>query len=138
MVTVFQARWPVMVDLFATSLNYRLPVYFSPFVDPMVVGTDAFLQRWDGLQAYAFPLFVLIQQVLSKFRTCKGTLLTLISPYWTQRDWFPDLLSLCVAPLIVLPSRTDLLRQPHLHYLHQNLQMLHIHAWRLSSDLDVT
>ena len=30
-------------------------VYLSPFRDPMAAGTDAFLQRWDGLQAYAFP-----------------------------------------------------------------------------------
>ena len=27
-------RWPVTVDLFATSLTHRLPVYFSPVVDP--------------------------------------------------------------------------------------------------------
>ena len=38
-----QARWPVTVSLFATSLNYRLPVYFSPFDDSMSAGTDAFL-----------------------------------------------------------------------------------------------
>ena len=93
-VTELQARWPVMVDLFATSQNYRLPVYFSPFADPMAAGTDTFFQSWDGLQAYVFPPFVLIQHVLNKLRTCKGILLTLIAPYWTQRDWFPDLLSL--------------------------------------------
>ena len=85
-VTELQARLPVMVDLFATSLNYCLPVYFSPFADPMAAGTDAFLQSWDGLQAYAFPPFVFIQQVPNKLCTCKGTLLTLIAPYWTQRE----------------------------------------------------
>ena len=37
-----QAMWPVKVDLFVTSLNYRLPVYFSPLNDPMAAGTDAF------------------------------------------------------------------------------------------------
>ena len=50
------ARWSATVDLFATALNYRLPVYFSPLSDPMAAGTDAFLQDWDGLQAYLFHL----------------------------------------------------------------------------------
>ena len=27
-------KWPATVDLFATALNYRLPVYFSPLNDP--------------------------------------------------------------------------------------------------------
>ena len=47
--------WPVQIDLFATSENRRCSIYFSPFHDPMSAGTDAFLQSWDGLQAYAFP-----------------------------------------------------------------------------------
>ena len=35
--------WPATIDLFATSLNYRFPVFFSPFRDPLAAGTDAFL-----------------------------------------------------------------------------------------------
>ena len=46
--------WPVQLDLFATSTNHQCSVFFSPFRDPLAAGTDAFLQRWDGLQAYAF------------------------------------------------------------------------------------
>ena len=42
-------KWPATVDLFTTSLTYRLPVYFSPLNDPMAAGMDAFLQSWDGL-----------------------------------------------------------------------------------------
>ena len=37
-------RWPANIDLFATSQNYRIPVYFSPINDPTAAGTDAFLQ----------------------------------------------------------------------------------------------
>ena len=37
-----------MVDLFATSLNHRLPMYFSPMVDPQSAVTDAMLQWWAG------------------------------------------------------------------------------------------
>ena len=44
---------PVACDLFATALNHRLPVYFSPMDDPQSAGVDAMMQLWDGLQAYA-------------------------------------------------------------------------------------
>ena len=45
--SVFQ-RWPVAIDLFATSLNHRCIPYFSPFHDPNSIGTDSLLQQWDG------------------------------------------------------------------------------------------
>ena len=59
-------RWPAMIDLFATSLTARLPVYFSPASDPRAAGTDALLQPWDDLQAYAFPPIAIIRRVLLK------------------------------------------------------------------------
>ena len=37
-------RWPVTIDLFASSLSHRCSVYFAPVSDPMAVGTDAMLQ----------------------------------------------------------------------------------------------
>ena len=89
-----RCRWPVTVDLFATSLNYRLPVYFPPLNDPMVVGTDAFLQSWDDIQAYAFSPFSLLRQVLCRLQSRRGTLLPLITPLWPQREWYPDVLRL--------------------------------------------
>ena len=46
-------RWPATIDLFATIFNHRLPVYFSPMFDPQSAGTDAMMQSWVGLQAYA-------------------------------------------------------------------------------------
>ena len=73
--------WPVMVDLFAIFLNYRLPVYFSPLNDPMAVGTDVFFQSWDSLQTYAFPPFSLIRQVINKLQSCRGMMLMLVAPY---------------------------------------------------------
>ena len=60
--------WPATIDLFATSLNHRLPVYFSPMEDPQSAGTDVMMQPWDGLQAYAFPSFSLLQRVIAKVR----------------------------------------------------------------------
>ena len=54
--------WPATIDLFATSLNHHLPVYFSPMEDPQSAGTDAMMPPWDGLQAYAFPPFGLLHR----------------------------------------------------------------------------
>ena len=123
--------WPVQLDLFATFANHQCSVFFSPFRDPLAAGTDAFLQRWDGLQAYAFPSWSVIPQVLAKLRVSPGTELTLIAPYWPQRAWFPDLLHLSLAPPVALPLHRDLLRLPQSHNLYQGLHRLRLHAWRL-------
>ena len=124
--------WPVTIDLFASSLSHRCSVYFAPVSDSMAAGTDAILQSWDSLQAYAFPPFAMIGQVLAKVRASRSLELTLIAPFWPQRPWFPELL---ILPPLPLSSRWDLLRQPHVRRFHQNLSMLRLHAWRLSGDL---
>ena len=85
-------RWPVMIDLFASSLNHRCGVYFAPVSDPLAAGTDAMLQSWDNLQVYAFPPFAMLPQALRKLRCSKGAIITLIAPLWPQREWFLDLL----------------------------------------------
>ena len=50
---------------FATSATHRGSIYFSPFRDQWSAGTDAFLQIWDSLRAYAFPPVAVIR-VLSR------------------------------------------------------------------------
>ena len=92
-------RWPATIDLFATSLNHRLAVYFSP----MSAGTDAMLQSWDGLQAYDFPPFSILPRVLATVRVSRGLELTLVVPFWPQHHWFPDLLELLLEIPLFLP-----------------------------------
>ena len=74
-------RWPAMIDLFATNLNFRLPIYYSPVRDPMSAGTDAMLQTWDQSQSYAFPPFGMIVLVLNKLRQSHQAEMTLIAPF---------------------------------------------------------
>ena len=126
-------RWPVVKDLFASSLNHRCVAYFATTSDPMAVGVDAMLQCWDFLQVYAFPPFAMVRPVLNKLRVSKGVEMTLIAPLWSQKEWFPDLLEHLLEPPFPLPQRWDLLRQPHVRRFHQNLSKLRLHAWRLSS-----
>ena len=130
-------RWPVSIDLFATSQNHRSSIYFSPYHDHNALGTDALLQSWDGWQVYAFPPWSLIPAVLKKLRSSSGVLLTIIAPYWPQRLWFPDLLDLVVDGPVALPQSRDFLHQPHFHRFHLGVSRLSLHAWRLSSDSPV-
>ena len=136
--TVFlslRSLWPVQIVLFATSANHRCSIYFSPFRDPRSAGTDAFLQSWDGLQAYAFPPVAVIPRVLAKLRASKGAELTLVTPHRAQRPWFSALVQLSLAPPVFLPSRPDLLPLPRSRHIYPDLRRLRLHAWRHSSDL---
>ena len=83
-------KWPAVIDLFATSLTARLPVYFSSASDSRAAGMDALLQPWDNLQAYAFPPIAIIRRALVKLRSSRNCELTLIAPFWPQREWLSD------------------------------------------------
>ena len=123
-----------LIDMFATSLTKRLETYFSPHLDREAVGVDAFLQSWDNLDGYAFPPFAVVRQVINKVKKSRNCQITLIAPWWPQREWFPDLVELLVDHPRELPKRKDLLLQATNRALHGNLHALHLVAWRLSSD----
>ena len=69
-------QWPAIIDLFATSLTARLPVFFAPAWEPRAAGVVAFLQPWDNLQAYAFPPIAIIKRVILKLRASHNCDLT--------------------------------------------------------------
>ena len=123
------------VDLFATRLNNRLPVFVSPMADPLAVEVDAMSISWKGMYAYAFPPFVMLGRVIEKILTDHPCELILIAPKWPNQSWYARLLELLVDFPLVLPLRKDLLTsadpatQPS-----QSLQAVRLHAWRLSSD----
>ena len=96
-------RWPVIIDLFVTSLDFRIPAFFSLVADHLSLVMDEMLQQWDGLRVYAFPPFTLIQLVLHKLHCLLGVTLMLIPCFWQQKEWFPDLLELAVELLVFLP-----------------------------------
>ena len=123
-----------LVDLFATHLNNKLPLYVSPLPDPAAWKEDALLIPWDDLETYAFPPFALIRRIVSKLRDSVRSRMILVAPFWPQREWFPDLLDLLAAVPRELPLWPSLLRQPGTGQFHGNIAMLKLHAWRLSSD----
>ena len=52
------------VDLFATYLNHKVPLYVSP--DQHAWDIDALNINWSGLTAYAFPPTALLHRVIQK------------------------------------------------------------------------
>ena len=121
------------IDLFATRLNHRLPLYVSPIPDQKALSIDALSMNWNRIHTYAFPPFHLIPALINKIQVsqCK---IVLIAPFWPSRSWFPELLSLLVSPPITLPVIPNLLEQLQGRFRHQNIDMLQLHVWELSSN----
>ena len=109
------------IDLFATCLNAKLPLYCSLVPDPQAVFEDAFRHPWDDLDLYVLPPFPLVGRV------------TLVAPLWPEKEWFADLLLLLTQPPLALPWWDSLLRQSHCNLFHQGVHALNLHTWRLSS-----
>ena len=56
------------VDLFATHLNHKLPLYVSPIPDPRAWDIDALNINWTNVTAYAYPPTALLHKVIQKIR----------------------------------------------------------------------
>jgi hypothetical protein len=69
------------VDLFASKLNWQVRKYVSYLPDRKAFAVDAFSISWGQfINAYAFPPFSILGQVLQKVEE-EGVKLTLIAPY---------------------------------------------------------
>ena len=101
------------IDLFATCLNAKLPLYCSLVPDPQAVFEDVFRHPWDGLDLYAFPHFALVGRVIARVQQSSRVAMTLVAPLWPEKEWFADLLLLLTQPPLALPCWDKLLRQPH-------------------------
>ena len=60
---IFQIMGYLSIDLFATQLNYKLPVYVSPIPDHQALSIDALTMDWNRIHALGFPPFHLIPAV---------------------------------------------------------------------------
>jgi hypothetical protein len=116
-----------LIDLFATSLNYKLETFISPIPDQKAWAVDAMTISWKGMFTYIFPPFRLLHRILHMIRE-DGCKTILIASAWPRQSWFPDLLLLSCAKALRLPLRGDLLSQFKGKKLHQGLEKLHLHA----------
>ena len=116
------------VDLFATHLNHKLPLYVSPIPDPRAWNIDALNINWTNLTAYAYPPTALLHKVIQKIKQCH-CLIIVIAPGWPGMPWFWDLVQLSTEIPLQLPVSMTLLKQSHNYVFHNNPQQLNLHAW---------
>ena len=121
------------IDLFAMSLSAKLPQYCSLVLDPQAVFEDAFHHPWDNLDMYTFPPFPLVGRVVARVRDTQSLSMTLVAPFWPEKEWFADLLVLLTHPPLALLWWDQLLRQPYFNRFHHGVHALNLHSWRLSS-----
>ena len=74
------------IDLFATCLNAKLPLYCSLVPDPQAVFEDAFRHPWDDLDLYAFPPFALVGRVIARVQQSSRVAMTLVAPSGQRRS----------------------------------------------------
>ena len=82
-----------MVDLFATRLNYKLPIYVSLDPDRKAWKIDALNICWEGLDGYVFCPVAILPQVIQKVITYPCRMIVL-APGWPGMPWFWDLVDL--------------------------------------------
>ena len=128
----------VTVDLFVFSLNMNLTFYCSPFDIPLSLVTDAILLPWGHLQVYVFLLLIMVRSLVIKLRMPTGVEMTLITPFWRQKEWSLDLLEMLVESPLALPELRDRLCRPLFCWFPCNLPKLQLTVWRDSSDLPGT
>ena len=130
---IFQIMGTPNIDLFATRANSQLPVFCSPYPDPLAWTCDALSVNWEGIFAYAFPPPILIPKVLMKVRQ-ENCLILLVAPLAPHQSWFPQLLELIVDVPLKLPVLHDLLSQNRGLSLHPNPRSLNLAVWKISAD----
>ena len=128
-------RWGrPQLDLFASPLNNKLPLWYSRVEDAAAVGTNALAHRWTGWYVYAYPPINLIPRVLTKIQQDEVEAIVVL-PDWPRRGWFNLLLPMAVEQPVKLPIQMDLLSQRLQDkgvLYHPDLQMLQLTAWKLN------
>ena len=132
---VFQAicsRWhQPQIDLFATMLNNKLPLFVSLVPDPLATAVDALSLPWEDLDAYAFSPAAILGKVVEKLQDSPCKRIILIALGWPNMFWFWDLVAMSSQIPLSLPFLPNLLTQPFNQILHRNLTNLNLHAWLL-------
>lgn len=123
-------RWgqPVM-DLFASSINARLPRYVT-------IEQNALSLEWSGTELlYIFPPFVLIQQVIVKLINMARFQVIMVVPEWKSRPWFPMLMELSrhnFIPLTIpdVPPLFQEINGKVIYPENLNYRLLGVKLWR--------
>lgn len=128
---------PLDIDLFASRLNKKLPIYVSWQPDPYAMYIDAFSLNWSEFNSmFLFPPFRLIGRCLQKLWTelQQGSLAVMVAPLWTTQPWW-SLLARFQHTIVMLPSRPAPVKLPWDPVQDHPLQSLQLLAVSLSKTM---
>ena len=124
-------RFTPHVDLFATHLNHKVPLYVSPVPDQKYLGhrcSEHKLVRSHCLPSHSSP----------SQGDPKNQAIQLpdhfIAPGWLGMPWFWDLVQLSTEIPLQLPVSRTLLKQSHNYVFQSSPQHLNLHACCLGVD----
>lgn len=102
------------IDLFASRLNHKLPLYVSWEPDPGCWKVDAFAFPWIDMFYYCFPPFRLLPTVIRKLQK-DNTRAIVIAPHWTCQPWLALLRRLAVRSVTYPKKPQNLIGQGQLN-----------------------
>ena len=119
------------IDLFATRINCKIPMYVSWKPDPGCQAVDAFSFPWNYHLAYCFPPFSMVMKTISKIQRDQQEAI-LIVPLWHTQTWFPVAMKMVTdLPIVFSARHLWLPNKPNAHHpLESNLKLV---ALRLSA-----
>ena len=95
---VIQMVGTPVVDLFASRQAHRVSPYFSLEIsDRRRCWEAALKERWPKGIRYAFPPPNIIEIVLGRLIRFGGDLI-MITPFWPDQTWFPEIMHLVTEP----------------------------------------
>jgi hypothetical protein len=95
-----QDNWMVDIDLFATRFNRKLEKFVSPTPDPLAVAHDAFSLIWNQWKPYIHPPIEVIARCIQRLEE-ERVEAVLVVPLWPTQTWWPRLISLAKAGVIL-------------------------------------
>ena len=99
----FCAFSPVIMDIFASRLNYKLKPFCSFGPDPECAHVDCFSMAWDSPYIYfANPPFSILTKTIQHVQQQNATIM-LVFPFWPQL-WLNRLLELLISDIVILPQ----------------------------------
>ena len=119
--------FPLIIDLFASRLNFKIKNYVSWENDPHSSLVNAFSFKWVK-NVYLFPPLPLIDRVLDKFNNDNVINGLIICPYWPSQSWYSRLLELLIDFPILFSE--ECIRDPS-QMLPKSCRFL---AWPIGSD----
>ena len=94
------------MDLFASHLNNKLPMFCSWYPTPGCAATDAFSYDWNSKICFCFPPVSLYLKSFDFVRTRKVKRVYFVVPWHKTAVWFPLMLNLLVGSPHFLPNNT--------------------------------